>query len=259
MEIDLLVRAGERCRAQRCDEADRVGGSSIAASRFDRSWISWRAKKTSRPRRGTGSSGCEARSSNCSIPVRVGKRIATSPNVAGRSRQFAVAYRPALVDCASDRAGDQDGLVRRASSAESAGSARITQIERVSSASPLSVGTRGVFAGCTPGDATSTRSKTSLTHSMTPLRRAEVLHELRVLARERSVSDRVVDRDVGATEPVDRLLRIADDRQPARPRRECEHFVGGLVVAGDEHGNLCLDGIGVLELVDEARPKRRRK
>ena len=47
--------------------------------------------------------------------------------------------------------------------------------------------------------------------------------------------------DVGATKPVDRLLRVADDEQLARH------------VAGEEQQDLGLDRIGILKLVDEDR------
>ena len=73
--------------------------------------------------------------------------------------------------------------------------------------------------------------------------------------------------DVGAPEAVDRLLRIADEEQPPgvdahlRPRTIA---VGGIVGA-EQRGQLDLDRIGVLELVDqdavvalpEPRPGRR--
>ena len=59
--------------------------------------------------------------------------------------------------------------------------------------------------------------------------------------------------DVGAAEPVDRLLRVADDEQPARFGHEPAPVgvVGGVVGPGCQpHGDLQLDRIGVLELVE---------
>ena len=60
------------------------------------------------------------------------------------------------------------------------------------------------------------------------------------------LTERVVDPDVGATEPIDRLLRIADDEQRARADR-----VAACVVAGQQQQQLRLKRIGVLELVDQ--------
>ncbi len=63
------------------------------------------------------------------------------------------------------------------------------------------------------------------------------------------------DGDVGATEPVDRLLRVADDEQAARDgvqRAPVGTLVGGW--CGDPHRQLDLDGVGVLELVEQDAP-----
>ena len=63
-------------------------------------------------------------------------------------------------------------------------------------------------------------------------------------------------RDVGPAEPVDRLLGVADEEQPAGlGRRPRPTGVGaGVGRGGDEDGQLDLDGVGVLELVDEEAP-----
>ena len=45
------------------------------------------------------------------------------------------------------------------------------------------------------------------------LARSEVLHEVLDLARQGPALDRVVDRDVGTAEAVDRLFGVADDEQ----------------------------------------------
>ena len=60
--------------------------------------------------------------------------------------------------------------------------------------------------------------------------------------------------DVGAPEPVDRLLRIADDEQPARVAAELSPVgVVGRVVGEcrEPHRDLELDRVGVLELVEQ--------
>ena len=73
------------------------------------------------------------------------------------------------------------------------------------------------------------------------------------------MADRVVDGDVGAAEAIDRLLRVADDGQASRPRAKLEPVVARLVVACDAERDVGLHRVGVLELVDEDRRKRRRK
>ena len=59
--------------------------------------------------------------------------------------------------------------------------------------------------------------------------------------------------DVGASEPVDRLLRVADHEQPAGIRRELVPATVARVGfgRGEEGGEVALDGVGVLELVEE--------
>ena len=60
-----------------------------------------------------------------------------------------------------------------------------------------------------------------------------------------------VDRDVGASEAVDRLLGIADEEEAAG-RRPCLAPVGlGRIVGGEQQQDLGLQRIGVLELIDE--------
>ena len=59
-------------------------------------------------------------------------------------------------------------------------------------------------------------------------------------------------RDVRAPEPVDRLLRVADDEQAAVRHVYLVPIGGvGLRAAGDPGGQLDLDRIGVLELVEQ--------
>ena len=60
--------------------------------------------------------------------------------------------------------------------------------------------------------------------------------------------------DVGPPEPVDRLLRVADDEQPTGHRHELAPVVvlARIVGArGEPHGDLELDRVGVLELVEQ--------
>ena len=62
-----------------------------------------------------------------------------------------------------------------------------------------------------------------------------------------------VGRDVRPPEAVDRLLGVADDEQPAGDRPQPRDVVARLAVGrrGQAHGDLELDRIGVLELVEE--------
>src|SRR5689334_12770029 len=60
-------------------------------------------------------------------------------------------------------------------------------------------------------------------------------------------------RDVGAAEPVDRLLRVADEEQAPRFRVDLvpRSFAGARIARAEQRGELDLNRIGVLELVDE--------
>ena len=60
-----------------------------------------------------------------------------------------------------------------------------------------------------------------------------------------------VDRDVGAAEAVDRLLRIADDEEAAGDGRDRAPVGCGGIVGGEQQQDLGLQRVGVLELVDE--------
>ena len=81
---------------------------------------------------------------------------------------------------------------------------------------------------------------------------AEVLHQGHLGAGADKISRLVEQCDIGATEPVDGLLRIADEEQPARWQLEVTP-IGRVVrrVGRDTQGELDLDGIGVLELVEQ--------
>ena len=77
------------------------------------------------------------------------------------------------------------------------------------------------------------------------------------MVRAEALPDFAQGGDVGAPEPVDGLLGVADHEEFAGDDRYARPIgglpVGGLVVrvAGEEEGDLRLDRIGVLELVDE--------
>ena len=60
-----------------------------------------------------------------------------------------------------------------------------------------------------------------------------------------------VDPDVGATEPVDRLFRIANQEQASRDWPDTPPVRLGLVVGREQQQDLGLQRVGVLELVDE--------
>src|SRR5262249_3323759 len=72
----------------------------------------------------------------------------------------------------------------------------------------------------------------------------------RVLLAEDPVRLRV-HRDVGPPEAVDRLLRIADDRDTSRPDPALPPVVRIRAVLRQEEDDLALEGVRVLELVDE--------
>ena len=92
-------------------------------------------------------------------------------------------------------------------------------------------------------------------HARLDLRHAAEAGGQRDAASRRSadepLADLAVDADVGAAEPVDRLLRIADDEQASghRDDRAPVGLVG--IGGGEQQQDLRLQRIGVLELVDE--------
>ena len=66
-----------------------------------------------------------------------------------------------------------------------------------------------------------------------------------------ALPDHLVERDVGAPEAVDALLGVPDHEERAGSRRHGAPVVAGLRVAREQQQDLGLQGIGVLELVDE--------
>ena len=121
------------------------------------------------------------------------------------------------------------------------------------------------YAGWTSGSARrSARPKTWLTQSITGCRRAEVGAEQRGVGADLLGGAEVLG-DVGAPEPVDRLLRVADDEQAARQRARAVASrcrAPGHRGGREPHRDLELDRIGVLELVEQdplvARVQQRR-
>ena len=86
--------------------------------------------------------------------------------------------------------------------------------------------------------------------------RAEVLHQSHMRSTAEHVACALVQGDVGTAKPIDRLLRIANDEDTARRDGEVDprtrSHVGVVHCArGDEHGELDLNGVRVLELVEE--------
>ena len=108
-----------------------------------------------------------------------------------------------------------------------------------------------MFAGCTPFLLDEDAVEDAVHPGEDAVDGAEVLDEPRVAAGQRAMAHRVVDGDVGAPEAVDRLLRVADDGQAARPRPQLEPVLARLVVARDAERDVGLHRVGVLELVDE--------
>ena len=89
--------------------------------------------------------------------------------------------------------------------------------------------------------------------------RPEVLDQRDQLEAKR-LARLVVDPQIGAAEPVDRLLGVTDQRQRARadravgPPTRCELRIR----RGQQHRELGLQRVGVLELVDQQAPVARR-
>ena len=69
--------------------------------------------------------------------------------------------------------------------------------------------------------------------------------------REQALLDALVERHLGATEAIDRLLRIADEEQLAGRDLDAVGIALLRVVRREEQEHLRLERVGVLELVDE--------
>ena len=85
---------------------------------------------------------------------------------------------------------------------------------------------------------------------------AEVRDERNVRRVAEHLAGTLEQRDVSATETIDRLLRIAHDEHPTSRRRERRPLSRrvsrrGVGRARDEHCQLDLDRVGVLELVEQ--------
>src|ERR1700730_4320629 len=61
----------------------------------------------------------------------------------------------------------------------------------------------------------------------------------------------LIERDVGTSKPVNRLLRISDQKQLPRNRAGVPPVRGGRVIRREQQQDLHLERVGILELVDE--------
>ena len=218
-------RSPRRCSRSRSSAGSRRARSGRAGRRSPAAGSRGRAppgagRTSGRPRRARVRRRGGRRRGRCRAPCGAGggrRRRRRSPAARRRCRGRARASRSRPRAGSSSRAA-RASSVRMPSAEVSAGSPWTTQTESDSSASAASPTSSGVFAGWTPSCSTSTRSKTRVRQVEDAADRAEVLDELRLAACERAEPDRVVDGDVGPPEAVDRLLRVADDGQAARPR-----------------------------------------
>ncbi len=86
---------------------------------------------------------------------------------------------------------------------------------------------------------------------------AEALAQLdaRRAALDEHLAHAPVDVHVRAPEPIDRLLRIADDEELAGDGNDLLPARLGRIIGGEQQQQLGLQWIGVLELVDEEPPE----
>src|SRR6266478_5604045 len=78
-------------------------------------------------------------------------------------------------------------------------------------------------------------------------------------SRLEQVPDLLVRLDVGSAEAVNRLLRIADEKQLARHRPDAAPVAFSGIVGREQQQDLRLERIGVLKLVDEQMREARLK
>ena len=92
-------------------------------------------------------------------------------------------------------------------------------------------------------------------------RRAKTRAQVRAAgaARLEQLADFAIGLDIGAAESVNRLLRIADEKQLARNRRDATPVAPVGIVGGEQQQDLGLERIGVLEFVDEEMREARLK
>ena len=113
-------------------------------------------------------------------------------------------------------------------------------------------GSSGRYAGCEPGTSWMSDANVALTHSRIgrPVRKFCVSGLARADQRVAGFEEHA---DVGAPESVDRLLRVTHEEQPAGldGDRPPVLLPSGRIVGRDEHRELDLDRVGVLELVEE--------
>ena len=107
-----------------------------------------------------------------------------------------------------------------------------------------------------PGHVGHQQSGEDVVHEVDDRRdRAEVLDERRVVEPEARVR-RVVDAQVGTSEAVDRLLGVTDDDERTRQDLDLvpRTVTRAVVARRQQRGELDLQRVGVLELVEEDRP-----
>ena len=227
-----------------------------------------------RSRPGTARPARPARASSIGSDVRAGSSTAMSPARHGRSAAVAVADRPALAQRGGDGAGDDaasrsaqlvgvDVVVVVLGGAEHAHRAVVAR-------APAGRRRAAPYAGWTPASALDDVAEHAVDPVDDGVGRAEVGRQRGSRSAPMLAGGGEVRGDVGPPEAVDRLLRVADDEQPAgqRPqRRRCRAAGWPSGVGGQADGDLELDRVGVLELVEqqplvalvEAAPGRRRR
>ena len=119
-------------------------------------------------------------------------------------------------------------------------------------ARPSRTGSSATYSGCDSGSATMSSRNIVVDDVDHRTRGAEVAGEPAGRRAERRAGPEERG-DVGAAEAVDRLLRVADHEQPAGVDRELVPPVGAGVglARREQRGEVALDRVGVLELVEQ--------
>ena len=253
MEIDLLVGAGEHARAQRRDEADRVGGivdrgqqvreveDLLAREEPAAALDSIRDRLAAQRSLELVDAGARGEEDRDVPEASRGARPGSSRRAPSSPRRWPGGWRRRS---AAPRSRAPPRLSRRARRGARRSSGTRRRARR-------RVGTSAVFGGCTPKLSTSTRSKTSLTQSMTPAVERKFCTSCGRSPRAARCAPR--------RRPRCRRLGSGRSTASGRPttvsppgRGVRSSSVGGRLVVGcDQERDLGLDGVGVLELVDE--------
>ena len=251
VEVEVVVGAAKRRRAQSRDEADLV--ERIVHRRQHRRQVVHLLACEERP------AALDA-VRNPRPPQRLLEQVQSRtgreedcdvPELRRPFRVIRLSHGPALLDGAPDRRCDQERLVP-SGLVGALGRLGANDADRARLVGELSIGRDERDVGRLHALGLDEHPVEDVVHPCDHAAgRAEVLDELRGCARERPVPDRVVYRDVGSPEPVDRLLGVAHDRECARAGVKVEQSLTGLVAARHEQRDLGLHGVGVLELVDE--------